>query len=206
MTASAEPVVVDGDPDGLRRVIVNLIDNAVRYARTGVGDGRSRLGTAAGRPPCSSTSPTTAPASRPHERQRVFDRFYRVGGSRSRESGGTGLGLPIVRDLVRTHGGTVRLADNKPGLRAIVMLPVVPDQEPRPPLSRARADRALAQQAGVVGPAGVVDGATAGDDASDRDVGDVVGRRRRRRGRRRATVSSASQRRASAGCTGRRSA
>ena len=58
------------------------------------------------------------------ERERVFDRFYRTESSRSRESGGTGLGLPIVRDLVRAHGGSVRLVDNDPGLRAVVHLPV----------------------------------------------------------------------------------
>jgi signal transduction histidine kinase len=126
VTASVEPVVVEGDPDGLRRVIVNLIDNAVRYARTGV--------TVSVAPGAVRTGPVTVqleitddgPGIPAHERQRVFDRFYRVGGSRSRESGGTGLGLPIVRDLVRAHGGTVRLTDNKPGLRAVVTLPVVP--------------------------------------------------------------------------------
>ena len=53
----------------------------------------------------------------------MFDRFYRTESSRSRESGGTGLGLPIVRDLVRAHGGTVRVVDNNPGLRAVVQLP-----------------------------------------------------------------------------------
>jgi signal transduction histidine kinase len=61
------------------------------------------------------------------ERERVFDRFYRVQESRSRQSGGTGLGLPIVRDIVRNHGGRVRLGareDATPGLRAVVVLPV----------------------------------------------------------------------------------
>ena len=65
----------------------------------------------------------------------MFDRFYRTAESRSRESGGTGLGLPIVRDLVRAHGGTVRLTDEPgpgptttgtgPGLMAVVTLPTV---------------------------------------------------------------------------------
>jgi signal transduction histidine kinase len=122
--ARAAPMIVDGDPDGLRRVVVNLIDNAVRYARTGVSvavvAGRHTAGQATVQLEVSDDGPGI-PA---HERQRVFDRFYRVSGSRSRESGGTGLGLPIVRDLVRAHGGTVRLADNQPGLRAIVTLPV----------------------------------------------------------------------------------
>jgi signal transduction histidine kinase len=64
------------------------------------------------------------------ERERVFDRFYRVQESRSRQSGGTGLGLPIVRDIVRNHGGRVGLIahdDGAPGLRAVVVLPVETD-------------------------------------------------------------------------------
>ena len=65
------------------------------------------------------------------ERERVFDRFYRAAESRSRDTGGTGLGLPIVRDLVRAHGGTVSLADNHPGLRATVILPVAGSDEHR---------------------------------------------------------------------------
>ncbi|HEY3715118.1 MAG TPA: ATP-binding protein [Jatrophihabitantaceae bacterium] len=124
VTVHTAPMIVDGDPDGLRRVIVNLIDNAVRHARTGVAvaviAGRHTAGQATVQVEVTDDGPGI-PA---HERQRVFDRFYRVGGSRSRESGGTGLGLPIVRDLVRAHGGTVRLADNQPGLRAIITLPI----------------------------------------------------------------------------------
>jgi signal transduction histidine kinase len=57
----------------------------------------------------------------------VFDRFYRTQGSRSRSSGGTGLGLPIVRDIVRNHGGRVRLTvreDGESGLRAVVVVPI----------------------------------------------------------------------------------
>jgi signal transduction histidine kinase len=121
------PAVVDGDADGLRRVAVNLIDNAVRYARSQV---RVSL-----QPGTSDSKPTVTlqvtddgrgiPAA---ERERVFDRFYRVQASRSRESGGTGLGLSIVRDLVRAHGGTVRLTarPDGPGVQAVVVLPARP--------------------------------------------------------------------------------
>jgi signal transduction histidine kinase len=131
VTVTTAPMIVNGDPDGLRRVVVNLTDNAVRYARTCVSVSVSAGRHMAGQPTVQLEVTDDGPGIPAHERQRVFDRFYRVGGSRSRESGGTGLGLPIVRDLVRAHGGTVRLADNQPGLRAIVVLPVVAEHARR---------------------------------------------------------------------------
>jgi len=131
VTATTAPMIVNGDPDGLRRVVINLTDNAVRYARTCVTVSVSGGRHMAGQPTVQLEVADDGPGIPAHERQRVFDRFYRVGGSRSRESGGTGLGLPIVRDLVRAHGGTVRLADNQPGLRAIVVLPLVAEHARR---------------------------------------------------------------------------
>jgi signal transduction histidine kinase len=127
---SITDAVVDGDPDGLRRVIVNLVDNAVRYASAEVlvevMPAQFRRAPAIGL-----TVTDDGPGIAEADRDRVFDRFYRTEESRSRESGGTGLGLPIVRDLVRAHGGSIRL-DSRPdgasGLYAVVVLPVA---EPR---------------------------------------------------------------------------
>jgi signal transduction histidine kinase len=118
------PAVVDGDPDGLRRVAVNLIDNAVRYARSKVTVS-VQPGTSDGKPSVTLQVTDDGRGIAAAELERVFDRFYRVQASRSRESGGTGLGLSIVRDLVRAHGGTVRLAarPDGPGIQAIVVLP-----------------------------------------------------------------------------------
>ena len=125
--SSTDAVSVDGDPEALRRVVVNLLDNAVRYARSEVtvdiavnGDGTAEL-----------VIRDDGPGIPEDERERVFDRFYRTHESRSRDTGGTGLGLPIVRDVVRAHGGTVSLADNHPGLRATVILPVALSDEDR---------------------------------------------------------------------------
>jgi signal transduction histidine kinase len=119
-----EPVCVRGDPDGLRRILVNLIDNAVRYAtgRVDVALQKERDGG----PSAVLTVTDDGPGIPSAERERVFDRFYRLEASRSRESGGTGLGLPIVRDLARSHKGTVKLTDRPdgaPGLHAVVRLP-----------------------------------------------------------------------------------
>jgi len=126
VVAVTTPVNVAGDPEALRRVVINLLDNAVRFAATEV---RVTTGPANrnGRPIARLTVEDDGPGIPEAERERVFDRFYRVQESRSRQTGGTGLGLPIVRDIVRNHGGRVRLVprdDDAPGLRAIVVLPV----------------------------------------------------------------------------------
>jgi signal transduction histidine kinase len=126
VVAETAPTRTSGDPEALRRVAINLIDNAVRYAthkvQVSVGPGKR----AGGKPAARLVVVDDGPGIPPNERERVFDRFYRVQESRSRRSGGTGLGLPIVRDIVRNHGGRVRLTDREdgqPGLRAVVVLP-----------------------------------------------------------------------------------
>lgn len=59
------------------------------------------------------------------ERERVFERFYRVDKNRSRKEGGTGLGLSIVKHIVRIHGGTVEVVNNEPkGSKFILRLPM----------------------------------------------------------------------------------
>jgi signal transduction histidine kinase len=69
-----------------------------------------------------SASPTTAPASPAAERDKVFQRFYRVEASRSGHPG-NGLGLSLVQAVINLHGGGVQLGDNAPGLRVSVWLP-----------------------------------------------------------------------------------
>lgn len=117
----AGPVTVIGDREGLHRVLVNLIDNAVRY-------GRSRVTVAVAAEESGGWAVLSVADDGPgvpaNKRERVFDRFYRLDTARSRAEGGTGLGLSIVREIVTAHGGTVTLHDNEPGLRADVRLPL----------------------------------------------------------------------------------
>ena len=107
-----------GDRDGLHRVLVNLIDNAVRYASSSVPVGVSSADGSA-----VLTVADDGPGVPANKRERVFDRFYRLNTARARDEGGTGLGLPIVREIVTAHGGTVTLHDNEPGLLVRVSLP-----------------------------------------------------------------------------------
>lgn len=111
----ADDCTVRADPGGVRRVLVNLVDNAVRHARTGV---RVEVG------PGLLTVTDDGPGIPAADRDRVFDRFTRLDQARGRDAGGAGLGLAIVRELVAAHGGTVELSDAGPGLVARVRLPV----------------------------------------------------------------------------------
>jgi signal transduction histidine kinase len=113
------PVTVRGDAIGLTRMLDNLIDNATRHAATRVGVRLHRTG------PWAEVSVTDdGPGIPEADRERVFARFTRLDEGRSRDEGGAGLGLAIVRETARAHGGDAYLADASPGLRAVVRLPV----------------------------------------------------------------------------------
>ena len=107
-----------GRPLALRRCLVNLIDNAVKYGQQAsvtverlAGAARIRIR-------------DTGPGIAQTELVRVFEPFYRIESSRSRESGGTGLGLTIARNIAEQHGGTIALANHPAGgLEVTLMLP-----------------------------------------------------------------------------------
>jgi signal transduction histidine kinase len=114
--------VVLGDEAQIERMLTNLVDNALRYARTTVEvgltveDGEAVIAV-------EDDGPGVAPA----DRQRVWERFVRLDGDRSRSSGGTGLGLALVRELARAHGGGVAIADPASGRGSVfvVRLPLL---------------------------------------------------------------------------------
>ncbi|NUP78676.1 MAG: HAMP domain-containing protein [Nonomuraea sp.] len=111
-----DPVVVRGDALDLSRVLTNLMDNAVRHTSSKVEVALTADGVL--------TVTDDGPGIPEQDRERVFNRFTRLDSGRSRDEGGAGLGLAIVRETVRAHGGTVVLEDAAPGLRAVVRLPV----------------------------------------------------------------------------------
>lgn len=120
--AAEAAVLVCADRDELRRALRNLIDNAVRHARTGVWvDAVVEPGG-----PVLIAVSDDGPGIPTAERERVFDRFARRDDARSRDAGGSGLGLPIARELVHRARGTVVFATDAEGrLRAEVRLPRV---------------------------------------------------------------------------------
>lgn len=114
----ADRVVVDGDPLALKRLFVNLVDNALKFGS------RARARVLAEGDMAVIEVDDDGPGMPETEIERVFEPFHRVETSRSRETGGIGLGLSVARAVARGHGGDVVLRNRTSGgLRARVSLP-----------------------------------------------------------------------------------
>ena len=115
---AAEAIVCECRPAALTRAVRNLLDNAVKYGKSGTVEVRRRSAT------IEINIDDDGPGIAQEELTRVLEPFYRVEGSRSRETGGVGLGLAIARTIVQAQGGMLTLS-NRPtgGLRANIELP-----------------------------------------------------------------------------------
>ncbi|MGE5314341.1 MAG: sensor histidine kinase, partial [Acidobacteriota bacterium] len=105
--ASEDHLEAYGDRERLRQVLVNLIDNALKYA----GDGRSvSVAARSMTDAIEITVEDTGVGIGPEHLPRIFERFYRIDKNRSRDRGGTGLGLAIAKHIVEAHHGTLTVA------------------------------------------------------------------------------------------------
>jgi len=103
-TLPEKPVMAEIDRDIVQQVLVNLVDNAIKYTPAG---GQIEIEVMEKEHDIVIVVRDTGMGIPPEDINRVFERFYRVDKARSREKGGTGLGLSIVKHLVDIHGGTV---------------------------------------------------------------------------------------------------
>ncbi|SPL91671.1 probable two-component sensor kinase [[Actinomadura] parvosata subsp. kistnae] len=115
-------VVVNGDRLQLARLLTNLLDNAERHAESQIIVTLRRQGDEA---VLEVVDDGTGIA--PEHREKVFERFTRLDASRSRDAGGTGLGLPIAREIATAHLGTLTIEDSDTGARFVLRLPVQED-------------------------------------------------------------------------------
>jgi len=103
----AEDFYVDADRRRLDQILINLVDNAVKFNQPGGAVTVLAVDSEAGQ---TIKVRDTGPGIPPEHLPRVFERFYRVDKARSREAGGTGLGLAIVKHLALAHGGEAYVA------------------------------------------------------------------------------------------------
>lgn len=110
--------LVEVRPGAFRRLVGNLVGNAIRYARTVKVTADHSGGW------LTVTVDDDGPGIPADEREAVFRPFYRLDAARNQDTVGTGLGLAISRDIARSHGGDIRLEDSPlGGLRAVVRVP-----------------------------------------------------------------------------------
>ena len=126
---ATDVVTVEGDANRLRQIVDNLLSNVRMHTPPGTpttvelrADGRALL-----------TVRDEGPGMSAEQAGHVFERFYRADPSRSRASGGAGLGMAIVEALVRAHGGTISI-DTAPGrgVAITISLPLAPDEPDGP--------------------------------------------------------------------------
>ena len=124
------PIVIRGDRQLLGQAIANLIDNALKYGAPSAQGGNGyapEVGVQAQMDgdTVEITVSDRGPGVPAAERERVLGRFVRLEESRSEP--GSGLGLSLVAAVARLHGGVLRLEDNDPGLRVVLVLPLEGD-------------------------------------------------------------------------------
>jgi two-component system, OmpR family, sensor histidine kinase TctE len=108
---SEQPLMIAADRDRLRELIINLIDNAIRYSQSG---GRVTVrATAAGAAGCQLSFSDDGPSIPVQERQRIFERFHRLLGT---QADGSGLGLAIVSEIAKLHGASITLEEDVDGI------------------------------------------------------------------------------------------
>jgi signal transduction histidine kinase len=115
---SGGPVL--GNSADLRRLVRNVLENAVRHARSSV-----RVQLAASDHTVQLDIVDDGPGVAAADRARIFDRFYKADTSRDRGIGGSGLGLPIARAIAEAHGGTLTLANGDAGAAFRLRLPLL---------------------------------------------------------------------------------
>jgi heavy metal sensor kinase len=121
------PGVVEADAHRVQQVLVNLIENAIKYTPPG---GEVRVRTWRREDEVGVTVADTGPGIPIAARDHIFERFFRVDGARQRISGGSGLGLAICREIAEAHGGRIWV-DSAPGGGSAFLLafPAAPAEE-----------------------------------------------------------------------------
>lgn len=114
-------VIADVDPSAIQQMLLNLLDNAVKYGSDGQ---RVTVGITQSHGCALIWVADEGPGIPDQDRDRVWERFWRRNDKRVQAVAGTGIGLSVVRDLAELHGGRVWVTNLKKGARFVIALPV----------------------------------------------------------------------------------
>lgn len=119
-------ITVHGDPDRLAQLFTNLLENSLKYTNPG---GKLHISLASAGGEAVIQFQDSEPGVDSAKIGKLFDRLYRAEGSRSRQTGGAGLGLAICKNIVRAHGGTISAEPSRlNGLTITIKLPIAQRQ------------------------------------------------------------------------------
>ncbi len=117
------PLRVNGDRELIQQAVANLLDNAIKFSPPG---SVIRVSAGSVHDAVEITVSDQGPGIPEADRPRATDRFFR--GEAARQTPGSGLGLALVEAVAQLHGGSLRLEDAAPGLRAVLTLPHMPQE------------------------------------------------------------------------------
>lgn len=121
--SEAQNLTVKGNANLLYRAIYNLVENAIRYNHK---EGSVNIALETEGKECLVTIADTGVGIAPEQRELVFEPFYRVNKSRSREFGGAGIGLSLVKTILKRHGASITVSENSPqGSVFTIRIPLV---------------------------------------------------------------------------------
>jgi two-component system phosphate regulon sensor histidine kinase PhoR len=136
LTVEIEPDLppVSLDENAMTLVVLNLMDNAMKYGKEGKEGGEVTVRLRRDRASLALSVQDNGPGIRPEEQRKVFERFYRAKRARGRPIRGSGIGLSLVRHIAEAHGGKVMLAsEENQGCTFTVTIPVKAPPEPAAP-------------------------------------------------------------------------
>ena len=121
--SEAQAFIVKGNTNLLYRAFYNLVENAIRYNHK---EGSVNIALEIEGQECLVTIADTGVGIAPEQRELVFEPFYRVNKSRSREFGGAGIGLSLVKTILKRHGASITVSENNPqGSVFTIRIPLV---------------------------------------------------------------------------------
>ena len=121
--SEAQAFIVKGNTNLLYRALYNLVENAIRYNHK---EGSVNIALEIEGQECLVTIADTGVGIAPEQRELVFEPFYRVNKSRSREFGGAGIGLSLVKTILKRHGASITVSENTPqGSVFTIRIPLV---------------------------------------------------------------------------------